>query len=257
MTDNPFDVGYVEPEPAEVEVAPVQTASSAVYHDKIQQGSMEWYEARLGLMTASEMKLVLTPKLKLANNDKTKAHVYELLAQRISGYVEPIFESFDMLRGCEDEIEARMLYAQNYAPVDECGFITNDQWGFTIGYSPDGLVGDDGLVEIKSRKQKYQIQTIVECASAETAPEEYMLQIQTGLLVSGRKWLDFVSYSGGLPMTTTRIYPDAEYQKAIVMAARDFEERIAHAKAIYEAMMTSGARLVPTERSDRPTGDLK
>ena len=257
-TLNPFDENYVEPESVEVSDALEPTSSvGAVYHDKIQQGSMEWYQARLGLMTASEMKLVLTPKLKLANNDKTKAHIYELAGKRVSGFVEPIFESFDMLRGCEDEIEARMLYSQHYAPVEECGFITNDKWGFTIGYSPDGLVGDDGLIEIKSRKQKYQMQTIVECASAETAPEEYMLQIQTGLLVSGRKWLDFVSYCAGLPMSTTRIYPNTEYQEAIIMAARDFEERIGNAMTIYEAMMTSNARFIETTRSDRPTGDLK
>jgi hypothetical protein len=223
----------------------------AVYHDKIQQGSVEWYAARLGLMTASEMKHVLTPTLKLANNDKTKAHVYELLAQRISGYVEPIFESFDMLRGCEDEIEARLLYSKNYEPVTECGFITNDKWGFTLGFSPDGLVGDDGLIECKSRKQKYQVQTIVEWSAADKAPDEYMLQIQTGLLVSERKWCDFISYSGGLPMTTIRVFPDPVIQNAIVTAATDFEERIATARTIYDAMMASGARLLPTKRTNQ------
>jgi hypothetical protein len=221
------------------------------YFPEMQQGSMEWYEARLGLMTASEMKHVLTPKLKLADNEKTRTHVYELLAQRISGYVEPIFESFDMLRGCEDEIEARILYAKNYAPVEECGFITNNKWGFSIGYSPDGLVGDDGLIECKSRKQKYQVQTIVECSAANKAPEDYMLQLQTGLLVSERQWIDFISYSGGLPMTVIRVFPDPVVQTAILQAASDFEERIAHAKAIYDAMMASNARLVPTKRTNQ------
>lgn len=232
--------------------APIKiTTSGPVYHSKMQQGSVEWYQARLGLMTASEMKLVLTPKLKLANNDKTKAHAYELAAQRTSGFVEPIFESFDMLRGCEDEIEARMLYSQHYEPVEECGFITNDKWGFTLGYSPDGLVGDDGLIECKSRKQKYQMQTIVECSAANKAPEEYMLQIQTGLLVSERKWLDFISYCGGLPMTTVRVYPDPVMQEAIISAARDFEERIAVARTIYDAVTSSGARMIPTIRTNQ------
>ncbi len=257
MTENPFDAGYVEPVPAEVTGFQAHPISSAVYHDKIQQGSMEWYQARLGLMTASEMKHVLTPNLKLANNDKTRTHVYELLAQRISGYVEPIFESFDMLRGCEDEIEARMIYSQKYAPVEECGFITNDKWGFTLGFSPDGLVGSDGLIECKSRKQKYQIQTIVECFAADQAPLEYMLQIQTGLLVSERKWCDFISYSGGLPMTTVRVWPDPTVQEAIVTAATDFEVRIEHARKIYDAMMASGARMIPTVRSTYAAGDLK
>lgn len=249
-TLNPFDENYVEPES---QPEPVQAPKSGgvKYYPEMQQGSMEWYEARLGLMTASEMKLVLTPKLAIANNDKTKTHAYELAAQRVSGFVEPIFESFDMLRGHEDEIEARILYSKHYEPVEECGFITNNKWGFTLGYSPDGLVGNDGLIEIKSRKQKYQMQTIVECSAADKAPEEYILQIQTGLLISERKWCDFISYCGGLPMTTVRVFPDPVMQDAIVKAAADFEELIAHAKTIYEAMMASGARLLPTKRTNQ------
>jgi hypothetical protein len=112
-----------------------------------------------------------------------------LLGQRITGYTEPRYISDDMLRGHDDEIEARIRYAEHFAPVTECGFVTNDDHGFVIGYSPDGLVDDDGLIECKSRRQKFQVETIL----ADKVPEEYMLQIQTGLLVTGRKWLDFVS----------------------------------------------------------------
>jgi hypothetical protein len=212
---------------------------------------MEWLKARCGLLTASEMKHILTPTLKLAANDKTRTHLYELLSQRITGYVEETFESYDILRGREDEIEARLRYSQEFAPVDECGFITNDQWGFTLGYSPDGLVGMDGLIEIKSRKQKYQIQTIVEYAAKNTIPPEFMLQVQTGLLVTGRKWCDFVSYSGGLVMIPIRVEPDPEIQAAIIAAATDFEAKLADARVIYDAMMASGARMVPTERTVR------
>src|SRR3546814_11524267 len=108
------------------------------------------------------MKLIVTPTLKAANNDKTRTHLYELLAQRVTGYVEPHYISDDMLRGMDDEIIARDEYTKHHAPVEQTGFITNDKWGFTIGYSPDGLVGDDGLIECKSRRQKYQVQTIIE-----------------------------------------------------------------------------------------------
>ena len=59
------------------------------YHDDLIQGSDEWHAARCGLLTASEVKLILTPTLKIANNDKTRAHVYEIAAQRITGYTEP------------------------------------------------------------------------------------------------------------------------------------------------------------------------
>lgn len=208
------------------------------------QGSDEWLAARCGLLTASEMKLVITPTLKVADNDKTRAHMWELLAQRVTGHVEPHYISDDMLRGQEDEIEARLVYAKHYAEVEEIGFITNDEWGFTIGYSPDGLVGDDGLIEIKSRRQKYQIETI----TSQKMPDDYAIQVQTGLLVSGRKWCDFVSYSGGLHMVTIRVFPDPVIQTAIIAAATAFETKLAEKRAEYEAAIASKARLIPTER---------
>ena len=217
------------------------------YHRDLIQGSDEWLKARCGLLTASEMKLIITPTLKVAKNDKASAHLYELLAQRITGHVEPHYISDDMVRGQVDEIEARMLYAKHYAPVEELGFVTNDEWGFTLGCSPDGLVGDDGMIECKSRRQKFQAATIIN----NEVPEEYEIQIQTALLVTGRAWCDFVSYCGGMPMVTIRMKADAKIQAAIVNAATVFEESMADRLTGY-ATMTSGTgfapRLIPTER---------
>lgn len=198
-------------------------------HADLIQGSDEWLQARCGLLTASEMRLILTPTLKAASNDKEHQHLYELLAQRITGYVEPSYISDDMLRGMDDEAEARRLYAEQYGPVETVGFMTNDQWGFTIGYSPDGLVGDDGLIECKSRRQKYQIQTFCD----DEVPTDYVMQLQTGLLVSGRKWIDFVSYSGGLPMFVKRMWPDEKIQAAILEAATGFERNLSSKMAAY------------------------
>lgn len=218
------------------------------YHTDIIQGSDEWLKLRTGIITASEMKLIITPTLKIASNDKERAHLYEMVAQRITGYVEPFYISDDMMRGQEDEIEARILYSENYAPVEEVGFITNDSLGFTIGYSPDGLVGDDGLIECKSRRQKYQIKTILEGVITGEIPDEYMMQIQTGLWVTGRNWCDFISYSGGLEMVTIRVYPDEKIQAAIITAATEFESRIKSAVEKYQSIKKSGARLIPTAR---------
>src|SRR5688500_16314857 len=167
------------------------------YHPDMVQGGDEWHAARLGLITASSMNLLVTPKtFKVASNEKEKTHLYELLAQRINQYVEPQYIGDHMLRGKAEEIEARGLYSEQIAPVTECGFVTNDKFGFTIGYSPDGLIGDDGTIECKSRVQKLQTQTIIEGV----VPDDFMLQIQTGLIVTERKWCDFVSYCGGMPM---------------------------------------------------------
>jgi predicted phage-related endonuclease len=154
-----------------------------------------------------------------------------------------------MLRGKTEEILARAKYAETYAPVEDCGFITNNEWGFTIGCSPDGLVGKDGMIECKSRCQKYQIQTVIENVTTDTMPEEYALQVQTALLVSGRLWCDFVSYSGGLPMATIRVLPDPVIQDAIIKAATAFEARLAEKWDVYRQVLDGRARLIETERT--------
>jgi predicted phage-related endonuclease len=211
-------------------------------HRDLIQGSDEWLAARCGLLTASEIKLIMTPTLKPASNDKERAHLFELLAQRITRYVEPHFVTDDMLRGHADEIEARKLYAEKYAPVStDVGFVTNSKWGFTLGYSPDGMVGDDGLIEIKSRRQKYQVQTLTEGA----VPAEYMLQLQTGLIVTERQWVDFISYCGGLPMFVLRVFPDPKIQDAIIQTAGEFETRLAAKLWAYDM---AKAFFHPTER---------
>ena len=215
------------------------------YYPDIEQGSDEWHAIRCGSLTASEMRLILTPTLKVASNEKERAHLYELLGQRITGHTEASYISDDMLRGREDEIEARIRYAEHFAPVTECGFVTRDMGGYLIGYSPDGLVGEYGLIECKSRRQKYQIETIL----ADEVPSEYMLQIQTGLLVTGRNWLDFISYSAGLPMFVKRVWPDAVVQDAIIEAAYQFEQRLQVAVAKYERMLAAMPVLIKTERT--------
>lgn len=218
--------------------------SRITYHRDLIQGDDEWLAARLGLLTASEMKLIVTPTLKAAANEKERAHVYELAAQRITGFVEPSYIGDDMLRGQEDEIDARMLYERHFAPVDEVGFITNSRWGFTIGYSPDGLVGDDGLIECKSRRQKFQVEWIVK----HEPPPDYVIQLQTGLLVTERKWIDFLSYSGGLPMMRIRVYPDPVIQAAIINAATAFEANVVATIAKYHERISDGQKWIRTER---------
>ncbi len=285
-----------------------------IYDDLI-QGSDEWLQARLGLLCASEVRLMLTyvppqdvqlytvgepksdkptkarqqvfdwdgPDYPLTvseiadgaqvsdalvrsmikdgevtavqvrlpgraapiDNDKTRAHVYELAAQRISQYVEPHYISDDMIRGHQDEALAVYLYSEKIAPVTQVGFITRSFGDFTIGYSPDGLVGSDGLLEVKSRRQKYQVQTIAELLPANQIAPEYVMQAQTGLLVTGRKWLDHISYSGGLPMAVVRVFPDPLIQDAILSAATQFEAKVSAVMAAFEA---NSRGLLPTER---------
>jgi len=211
------------------------------YYNDLIQGSDEWKNMRCGLLCASELDLIITPTLKIASNEKERTHLYELLAQRVTGYVEPSYISDAMLRGYDDEVEARILYSEKYAPVTDTGFVTNDKWGFTIGCSPDGLVGPNGAIECKSRMQKHQMATI--CAGE--MPKEYLIQVQTILLVTERNWCDFVSYCGGLPMFVKRIVANEEVQAAIVEAATQFEERMQEALKVYKK---NSFNLWPTER---------
>lgn len=216
------------------------------YHNDFEQGSEDWFAARCGLLTASEMKLIITPaKLQYASNDKERCHLYELLAQRINKYVEPHYIGDEMLRGHADEVRAKIAYSEKYEAVTECGFITNDFYGFTLGYSPDALVGEYGLIECKSRRQKYQVETII----GNVVPVEHVIQVQTGLLVSERLWCDYISYCGGMPMFVLRVHPDDKVQEAIVNCAGEFEKRLeAKLKEYNERLADPTARFTPTER---------
>ncbi len=252
----PTKADRIAPDPlddfeAEFDAPKKVTIGNVTYHNDLEQGSEQWLQARCGLITASEMKLLITPTLKVADSEKTRVHLYELASQRISKYVEPHYVGDDMLRGMADEVDARMCYAANCAPVKDVGFITNSKWGFTLGYSPDGLVGVDGLLECKGRRQKFQVQTIVEnvwkdlCASI---PADYVMQCQTGMAVSERKWLDFISYSGGLPMVVIRVWPDPVITEALLTAADEAETKMRAIIADYHGALQSQARLFPTQR---------
>jgi hypothetical protein len=185
----------------------------------------------------------LPPVYGIASNDTSRALMLTLAAERITGYVEPVQPSRDMERGTMDEPYAREIYSERYAPVTEVGFMTRDFDGCKIGYSPDGLVGDDGLIEIKSRKQKIQLKAFLD----DEVPAENMAQIQCGLLVSGRDWLDYVSYSGGMPPYVKRVFPDPVWHEAIIAAVAEFET---NATLAIDKYLTATEGNPPTERID-------
>lgn len=219
-------------------------------YEELEQGSEDWHAARCGLMTASELNLILSPTLKPADNAKTRSHVYELAAQRITKHVEPTYVGDNMLRGWQDEITARELYSQHYAPVTEVGGMCRDFGGFKLWCSPDGLVGVDGGIEAKSRIQKYQIQTVI----SQEVPDEHKLQVQACMLVSGRDWWDYLAYSGGMPLCRIPVKPDARYQDAIIQACESFEMKIKLAMEQYEEQLAKMDKLIHTERASADLG---
>ncbi len=186
---------------------------------------------------------ILPPVVEPAATDYSRALTLTLAAERITGWTEHVYVNAAMERGNLDEPLARDLYSATYAPATELGFMVRDDWGFSIGYSPDGIVGDDGLIEVKSRAPKKHLATIL----AGDVPPECMAQIQCGLLVSGREWCDYLSYCGGMPMWRKRVHPDPAWFAAIIAAATNFEAAVADITNTYRERVDG---LPTTERID-------
>jgi putative phage-type endonuclease len=209
--------------------------------DNMEQRSEAWYAARCGIVTASVVGKLLTPTLKVADNDTSRAITAVLAAERITGWTEDTPMSSDMWRGVEHEPIARDIYSRHHAEAIETGFMVRREFTWTLGYSPDGLVGDDGLLEIKCPRAKTHLNTIL----ADQVPPMYMPQLQAGLLVSGRDWIDFVSFVGGMRLYTKRVYPDPRWHDAIVAAVEKFEYA---ADEMVTAYREATAGLPATER---------
>lgn len=212
--------------------------------DDLEQGTDEWLQARCGIVTASVVGQLITPRtIKPASNDTSRTLTESLVAERITGHVEPMHVTADMERGTLDEPFARDYYAEHHAPVTETGFMRLELALYALGYSPDGLVGDDGLIEIKSRKQKIQLRTIL----ADEVPLANMAQIQCGLLVSGRAWCDYISWCGGMAPYVKRVFPDPRWFDAIGEALETFE---ANASAMVSRYLTATAGVPIAPRID-------
>jgi hypothetical protein len=211
--------------------------------DDVDQRSERWYELRCGMVTASVVGTLLTPKLEVADNETSRRLTAQLVAERITGRVEPTFTSDDMFRGIEAEGPARDMYSEHFQPATECGFMVREESDWRLGFSPDGLVGDDGLIEVKAPRPKGHLRTIL----TNEVPRDHMAQIQAGLLVSGRKWLDFISVCADMAFYVRRVLPDPDWQEAIVAAVQQFEE---NAEAMTARYVQATEGLLITERFD-------
>jgi putative phage-type endonuclease len=210
---------------------------------KVEQGSEQWHDLRRGIVTASVVGKLLTPTLKVADNDTSRALTATLVAERITGVTEDTYANADMMRGVMCEPIARDIYSGHHQQAEETGFMRFDGDGWTLGYSPDGLVGTNGLLEVKSPRAKTHLNTII----ANRVPPHYMAQCQAGLLVSGRKWLDFVSYCGGMPLYVNRVMPNHLWFDAITAACIQFEQTAEQMTTAYDFATTG---LPATERLD-------
>ena len=174
---------------------------------ELEQRSPEWYKARCGIPTASEFDKIITTSGK--QSTQRKKYLYQLAGERLGGIVDESYQSFAMLQGIEKESEARALYKLIVKPVQEVGFCLSDCGRF--GCSPDGLVEGDGLVEIKCPLISTHVGYLLE----NDVPTDYYVQVQGQLLVTGREWVDFVSYFPGLKPLIIRETPDDTFQRLL------------------------------------------
>lgn len=153
----------------------------------IDQGSDEWIQLRLGVATASNFDKIITAGGKQSTT--LEKYALQLATDKMLTTPEPSYKNEAMIRGTELEPLARETYQEEtFNIVEQITMFLSDCGNF--GYSPDGLVGDDGLIEIKCPKATTHFQYIID----NKAPADYWQQLQGGLWLSGRKWIDFVSY---------------------------------------------------------------
>lgn len=186
------------------------------------QGSPEWLAARLGRVTMSELKTLLV-KGKGTGGLGAGAitYMHQLIGERITGELaEPFQGNAHTRRGHELEGVARALYcdATGEPQPQEVGLILNHN----VGYSPDSLVDANGLLEIKTKLPKFQIEVLLNGE----IPDEHVPQCQGGLWVSEREWIDFVSYWPGMPLFIKRAYRDDIMIRTIAERVEVFHEEM-------------------------------
>ena len=209
------------------------------------QGTPEWFQARCGVITASIVRDALSTLKKTSGQksagdptDKSDQIAYDLAFERISA--EPYgdtFQTFAMKRGSELEAMARMRYESRYSVmVDEVGVALTDDRLF--GYSADGLVGTDGLIEIKTPLSSTKIVEMIRTGDI----EEYKHQIQMGLWITGRLWADFIMYIPPLKgvnndLYVKRIKRDDNFIEDMEIGLLKFNKRVEDAVKLLSAPM--------------------
>ena len=182
-----------------------------------EQGTEEWLKCRLGVPTSSNFKKILTPTG--LESKQAEGYMNLLLAEIITGEVDGMEPNGWMQRGTETEPVARSWYEMAHnVDVKQVGFVMADGYGA----SPDGLVGDDGLVEIKVPAPQNQVANLL----SGRMPSEYIPQIQGQMLVCEREWCDFLSYNPGMPPLLLRIERDEKYIAALSARLEWFTEQL-------------------------------
>ena len=186
------------------------------------QRSEEWFLERLGHATASKFADALSKGKNGEESASRRNYKLQLVTERLTGQPSEGYSNAAMEWGTEQEPYARAAYeAYSGTIVDECGFIRHSG-GLKAGASPDGLVGDNGIIEIKCPNSATHVETLVSRAM----PSKYISQVQGQLWITNRDWCDFVSFDprmpGPLQLFVVRVPRDEERIELIADGIRGF-----------------------------------
>lgn len=193
--------------------------SSLEIFDDIEQGTDAWRQLRCGLPTASEFSSILAKGKNGAESKTRLSYMRRLAAEIITRQPGETFESAAMVRGREMEAEARDFYAfMRDADPQAVGFIRNGR----KGCSPDSLLGNDGMLEIKTQRADLLIETILK----DEFPSEHKAQCQGQLWIAGREWIDIAVYWPGMPFFVKRATRDEAYIQELADAVSAFNNEL-------------------------------
>lgn len=203
----------------------------------MEQRSDEWFAARCGKATGSRIADIVA-KTKSGYSASRANYMAQLVVERMTGKVAESFSNAAMDWGTEQEPYARAAYeAHSGVLVDEVGMVDHPTVAMS-GASPDGLVGEDGLVEIKCPTTATHIETLMEKA----APKKYIDQMQWQMACTGRKWCDFVSFDPrmpqGLQLFVKRVERDDEYiaelESEVAAFLQEVSDKVQKLKSLME-----------------------
>lgn len=187
-----------------------------------QQGTTEWALLRRGVVTASEVGALVTPLFKARTGEGVETYLAEKLCEKLIGWLPDEVFSYAIEQGKLNETTALPWYNFTHdRDARRVGFCLSDCGRF--GCSPDGLVGEDGGLEIKSPRPPMHMKTYLR----QEVPSEYVPQIHFSMFVTGRPWWDFLSFSRqGLPNVLIRVARDEEIIGKIEAALEPFTARL-------------------------------
>lgn len=206
-----------------------------VVHDDIQQGTDEWRALRLGLVTASELSTVMAG----GDEQKTRTKLMRQLAgEHMTKQPADSYINRFMQRGHAIEDEARRWYSRTrFSDVRQVAFVFNPE--FNTGWSPDGLVGDEGAIEIKYAEPH----VLIAILESGRFPTEHRHQCHGALLFGRRKWVDLVVYSHEqLPKYVARVTPDPVFHEQIKQATETFQWELKRMIERLQGMLKAGGR---------------